>query len=182
MVFFSATTLGFYPEERKEEYEEASAWPADAVDLTDDELATYWKQCPPQGKLLGSKNGRPAWVGPPPLTGDELKTFLKDAIAARRYDAESAGITVDGVFIDTSRESQGLINGAALSVLLNPDYICNWKTSTGFISLTATQLKVIAMAVRGYVQACFDRESELVSAVEAGTYKEQMLDQGWPTA
>src|SRR5450830_664438 len=128
MVFFSATTLAFYPEERREEYEAAEVWQGDSVQLSDDEAATYWKQWPPQGKLLGSKKGRPAWVEPPPLAGDELKTFLKDAIAARRYAAESAGIAVDGILIDTSRESQGLINGAALSVLLDPDYICSWKT------------------------------------------------------
>lgn len=42
------------------------------VAITDEELATFWRQTPPVGKTLGVASGRPAWVDLPPLTQDEL--------------------------------------------------------------------------------------------------------------
>lgn len=105
---------------------------------------------------------------------------LADAIAARRYQAEAAGISVGGMPVATDRDSQGLINGAALSAFMDDTYTCNWKTADGFVKLDAKTILAVARAVRNHVQACFDREGELVSAVQAGTYKPEMLDQGWP--
>lgn len=47
-------------------------WPQDAVLLTDDEATSFWKQNPPDGKTLGSIDGRPAWVDVPPMTHEQL--------------------------------------------------------------------------------------------------------------
>lgn len=104
-----------------------------------------------------------------------------ESIAATRYDHETAGIIVSGTSIDTGRDSQALITGAALSAVIDSTYICNWKTVNGTVSLTATQLIAIATAVRAHVQACFDREAALLAAVTAGTYTDAMLTEGWPT-
>lgn len=102
-------------------------------------------------------------------------------IASTRYTHETAGITVNGTAIDTGRDSQALITGAALSAVIDSTYVCNWKTADGTVSLTATQLIAIATAVRAHVQACFDREGALLAAVTAGTYTDAMLAEGWPT-
>lgn len=110
-----------------------------------------------------------------------IQPNVGSVIAGTRYDFETAGITINGQPIDTGRDSQALITGAALSALMDPAYVCNWKTSTGAVSLNAEQLKVIATAVRAHVQACFDREIALLAAVAAGTYTEAMLAEGWPT-
>lgn len=101
-------------------------------------------------------------------------------IAARRYEAETAGTTVDGLQIDTGRDSQALITGAALQATLDPDYTCRWKTAAGFVELTAGQIIGVASAVRAHVQACFDREADLLAALEAGTFDPALLEQGWP--
>ena len=101
-------------------------------------------------------------------------------IAARRYQAETMGITLDGMAIDTGRDSQALITGARLAGIDDPSYVCNWKTSTGFVQLDADTVKAIATAVRAHVQTCFDREAALLSALEAGTYKAPDLEEGWP--
>ena len=53
-------------------------------------------------------------------------------IAARRYSAETAGTTVEGMPIDTGRDSQGLITGAALAAMLGPAYSIRWKTVAGY--------------------------------------------------
>lgn len=102
------------------------------------------------------------------------------AIAARRYEAEIGGITINGLQINTDDRSKLLINGAALETTIDPAYVMQWKTPDGFVELTGAQVIGIARAVRAHVQACFDREAELLAALDAGTFTEAMLEQGWP--
>ncbi len=101
-------------------------------------------------------------------------------IAVRRYEAETAGIEVAGVRVETDDRSKLLINGAALESMLDPDYVMQWKTPAGFVELGAAQVLAVARAVRAHVQACFDREAELLAAVADGSITDQMLQEGWP--
>ncbi|MFL1515319.1 DUF4376 domain-containing protein [Pseudomonas prosekii] len=103
-------------------------------------------------------------------------------IAARRYQQETAGITVDGVRVATDRDSQSMITAAALSALIDPTYACSWKALNGVFELSAAQLIGQAKAVRAHVQASFDRECELLAALALGTYTADWLDQGWPAS
>ncbi|QTD34590.1 DUF4376 domain-containing protein [Pseudomonas fluorescens] len=100
--------------------------------------------------------------------------------AAERFTREASGIAVEGLRIETTRESQALIASTGLSALLDPQYRCNFKTLNGFIEVGAEQILAIAKAVRAHVQACFDRELILLEALEAGTYTDEMLKDGWP--
>jgi len=101
-------------------------------------------------------------------------------IATRRWQAETAGITVNGTAIDTGRDSQALITGAAVSAMLDAGYSVRWKTPNGFIDLEGQEIIAMATAVRAHVQAAFDRESELLEALADGTFTEAMLEEGWP--
>ena len=101
-------------------------------------------------------------------------------IATRRWQAEVAGITVSGMQVDTGRDSQALITGAAVSAMLDPTYSVRWKTAAGFVVLNAEQIIGLASTVRAHVQACFDREVELLAELEARVLTEGMLEQGWP--
>lgn len=101
-------------------------------------------------------------------------------IAARRYQAETSGTTIEGMPIDTGRDSQGLITGAAVQAIIDPSYSLHWKTSAGFVDLTAQQVLGVASAVRAFVQACFNRESDLLDAVADGTITADLLNEGWP--
>lgn len=102
------------------------------------------------------------------------------SIASRRYDAETAGIDLMGMHIDTGRDSQALITGATVQAMLDSSYALRWKTPAGFVDLTAEQIIGVATAARAHVQAAFNREAELLEALEAGTFTPDMLDQGWP--
>jgi len=128
------------------------------------------------------------FVGPKPEPDPELDPQLEpDApldweaiIAARRWQIEVAGIAVEGLTIATDDRSKLLINGAALEALLDPDYVMQWKTPEGFVDLGADRVLAVARAVRAHVQACFDREAELLTLLAAGTFEAAMLDAGWP--
>lgn len=108
----------------------------------------------------------------------EAKAEAKAAVAARRYDAEIAGTTVHGLPVQTDRASQALVTGAALAASLDPDYTVKWKTAAGFVDLSAAQIIGIAQAIRAHVQACFDREAELGTAIDAGEPYD--ITTGWP--
>ncbi|OKP23355.1 tail fiber assembly protein [Serratia fonticola] len=63
MIYFSATTKGFYPTDiiEKERYEEQGSWPADATEISEADYKKYLST-PPPGMELGSKSGKPVWV------------------------------------------------------------------------------------------------------------------------
>ncbi len=101
---------------------------------------------------------------------ETLKERKAQELAEARWRAETGG--VDG--IRTDRESQALVTGAALKAMQDETYSCRWKTEAGFTELTAPQILAIADAVRTHVQACFDREAELLALVEAAETVEEV--------
>ncbi|MCV6429375.1 DUF4376 domain-containing protein [Pseudomonas aeruginosa] len=166
IMYFSASTGGFYCIEQHGE----DGIPADAVELTDEEYrATAGRQ------VQADASGRPVLVQAPAHVVDP-----RALIAARRYQAETAGIIVNGMALPTDRDSQALVTGAALAAWMDQDYTCQWKTADGFVALAAQQIIALASAMRAHVQACFDREAALLDALAAGTYTDEQLDQGWP--
>jgi hypothetical protein len=100
-------------------------------------------------------------------------------IAASRFDAEVGGITLQGMAIDTSRESQALITGAALQATQDSTYTCNWKTAGGFVTLNAQTVLGVATAVRQHVQTCFDREATLSAQIAAAATIEDVVAVSW---
>ena len=111
---------------------------------------------------------------------EEVTAQWADQIAARRFQVETGGVTVEGVQINTDRDSQSLLTGAAFAASLDPGYHIKWKAATGFVDLTGEQILGIASQVRAFVQACFNREAELLGAVADGSITSQMLEEGWP--
>ncbi|ALZ84522.1 hypothetical protein APT59_10025 [Pseudomonas oryzihabitans] len=147
------------------------------VGQTDPEKSMYVQgMLQVQGVTLAALKRAVAAVDPATIRAEGLKAD----ISARRYAEETRGITVSGVSVATDRESQGLITGAALAATVDPAYVCRWKTPDGFVELDAAALLGMAGAIRAHVQACFDREADLLSAVKDGTYTDDMLGAGWP--
>ncbi|QLG96686.1 DUF4376 domain-containing protein (plasmid) [Pseudomonas yamanorum] len=101
-------------------------------------------------------------------------------IAAERFRRESAGVMIDDLVIDTSRDSQSLVAGTAISALMDANYTCNFKAVGGFVEISAPRILEISAAVRAHVQACFDRELVLLKAVRSRTFTDSMLAEGWP--
>ncbi|QXZ14045.1 DUF4376 domain-containing protein [Pseudomonas sp. AO-1] len=137
----------------------------------------HWIECSAEVQEGWQFDGRQfVPEGVPVVTLEELKA----AVASERFRREGVGIFVDGLQIETTRDSQALIASTGLSAVLDPDYRCNFKTVTGFVEIGAAQIIEIAKAVRAHVQACFDRELTLLRAIESGQYQAEMLFEGWP--
>lgn len=106
---------------------------------------------------------------------ETAKSAKRAEIASARFEAETAGI--NGV--KTDRESQALITGAALQAIVDYDYECRWKTSEGFVHLSAEQIKYIAQLVRLHVQGCFDREAELCGLIDKAESPDELGGIAW---
>ncbi len=89
--------------------------------------------------------------------------------ASRRYAVETGGTVINGMRVMTDRASQSLITGAYNYVQANPEITVKFKTSGGFVELTAAQMTAIANAVCAHVQAAFAAESEIDQQIIAGT-------------
>ncbi|WP_435657957.1 DUF4376 domain-containing protein [Brucella pituitosa] len=93
---------------------------------------------------------------------------LPEYAAAKRWEKEVGGIEVNGAIIDTSRDSQNMITGAYNYAQENPSKMVSFKTASGWVRLSATEVTVIAIAVGDHVQALFDLESVVADQIEAG--------------
>lgn len=104
------------------------------------------------------------------------------SIADRRWRSEVSGTMLYGRRIETDRTAVAMVTGAALAASLDPEYSVRWKAADGFVTLNAEQILAMAQTIRAHVQACFDREADLLDALNAGTYEPDMLETGWPDA
>lgn len=111
-----------------------------------------------------------------------------DAIADRRYLAEVAGFAWGGYFIDTERDSQAKINSAFNAA--RDGFRVNgsvWKcldlATNKIVSRPTSNDEMIDIGQKSfqYVQACYDREGELLEAAAAGTFSREALEDGWPS-
>ncbi|MDF3936647.1 DUF4376 domain-containing protein [Pseudomonas citronellolis] len=166
-MFYSKSTGGFYVTDIH-----GSAIPSDAVEISQEDYDALM-QGQAEGKVIASTaDGRPELVAP--------AVDVAALIAARRYQAETAGIVVNGTHVPTDRDSQALVTGAALAAVIGTAYTCQWKTAEGFVTLDATSIIAMATAMRAHVQACFDREASLLAELKDGAYTDEQLEQGWP--
>ena len=116
------------------------------------------------------------------LTAEQLedrKAQKRVQIKQRRDQAIVAGTTINGMAIATDDLSQQRITGAALAATIDNTTTVQWKLDDNtFVVLDATTVVLIAQAVRAHVQACFDREAELLAALNAGESYD--IEVGWP--
>lgn len=150
------------------------------IDESGNYLGSFAGVEPPHGAIevpIAPEDARQVWEdGTWALPEPDYPTVIAD----RRWQAEVAGTTVNGMQVDTGRDSQALITGATVQAMLDPSYALRWKTAAGFVDLNAEQIIGLASTVRAHVQACFDREAELLEALTDGTFTDAMLEEGWP--
>ncbi len=111
------------------------------------------------------------------------KASLVKAAANKRWQVETGGIMVGGALVDTSRDSQAMITGAYAYSQANPTEAINYKAASGWVTLDAATMAVIATAVGAHVQACFAVEAQVSAEIEAGTITTiaEIDAADWPT-
>jgi hypothetical protein len=106
-------------------------------------------------------------------TQEELRTYS----ASKRFAAETGGIIVNGLEIDTSRDSQNMIANAHSYIVNSGAASSRFKSRSGWTTLSAEEVRSIALAVGAHVQTCFDREAEVDQLIATATIKDfAMID------
>ena len=132
---------------------------------------------------------------PYPPTLEEVRAAALETLRHRKWQAKDAGITVNGMAIDTDDRGQATISGAVLNVIRNPAFRAQWKTSavdasgkSVWIEIGAAEINALADAMTAYTEACFTAEAakqeqltNLDSAEAIAAWLEEELDQGWPS-
>ncbi len=166
-----------------------------------------WEQVETHKGKQGYLNGEPhtiiahgplpeGWSDtPPPPSMEEARVSALETLRIKKWEMKDAGITVNGVAIDTDDKGQATLAGAMLNCLANPAYTANWKTAAVdeqgkavWMTIGADLITPLRQAMTDYTQACFDVEAEkqdelvALQSVEAiQAWLETELNQGWPS-
>jgi hypothetical protein len=186
-IYFTGNPIGFYPFSEKPLYDKSGSWPKNAVEMTPEEKATYYMQPPPDGKQLGSANGRPAWFDIP-VTLDEVQASKKAELEQAFQSEQGADIeftTQGGVTKEFQADavSQELLLKAVVGFDLiggTPPGFCWVAKDNTQVPVTLADLEGLysAMLARGGVafQRLQDRkqavrDAESVDAVQSITWE-----------
>lgn len=115
------------------------------------------------------------------ITADDkaaaAKAQMQAEIAARRYQAMTAGVTVEGWQIQS--DDQTLQRLRAASALLGPNETVEWRFADGTTEpMEAWQLDRLARGIFDHWQACFAHEAQLFADLDAGVAID--IETGWP--
>lgn len=132
------------------------------------------------------------------LSADEIaaelastRASIKATVTARRFTAETGGITIGGMTIRTDRESQALINGAynlARDMLAGDvaETPIEFKGASGWTQIAPAEMVAVGRAVAAHVQACFAHERALHDDIDVAATTADVLavdiNTGWPGA
>lgn len=151
----------------------ARVWDGEAWALLPDHRGETWWSGPNEPVVVNFI-GDPALqllVSANPFTPsfEEVRTAKLAALSAKRYAVETGGTTFSGMPVRTDRETSAIITAAFVSAMADPEFqIGNWKIADGvFITLDAATIFALAGAIRGHVQAAFNREAELSAEIVA---------------
>ena len=166
-AFYPPVFYGDYPNEN-------------CVEVTQEVRDALWEEMQQHPMCYDSDAGVFVPYVPPAPTLEQLRERKRAEIAAARYEAEVAGIEVNGVSIATNRDSQALLTGAAVSAMLDDAYTVQWKQPDGtFVTLTANQIIELGKTVRAHVETCFNREKELYAEIAAAQTAEEVEQIKW---
>ena len=135
-----------------------------------------------------------AFSPPPGPTLEEARAEALEKLRLRKWQAKDAGISVNGISIDTDDKGQATINGAVTNVLLDPAFTATWKTSAVdengqsiWMALTGEMIVALSQAMTRYTEACFtveaQKQAELAACQNAADIQDWLtlyLDEGWP--
>ena len=99
----------------------------------------------------------------PKITPADLIAYA----AARRFAVETGGVDVNGLRVATDRGSQSMVANAYAGMQAAGAASVKFKAASGWIDLTADQLKAVALAVFAHVQASFAAEDACDAGINA---------------
>jgi len=101
----------------------------------------------------------------------DLQPDLNDVLADYRFEKESAGIEIAGVAVQTDRTSRIDLMAARTKASEDSAYSVLWKAQSGFVTLGAAQVILLADAVHDHVKICFEAEASVSGRIAQDEYE-----------
>lgn len=99
--------------------------------------------------------------------GTVAKAKLKAFAAEKRWRKETSGTVVAGTPIPTDDRAKVLLMGAALS--MTDGATAQFVVGNVAATLTGAQFKALYAGLVAHVQSCFDTQTTVLAAIDAGT-------------
>lgn len=133
--YFNPVLLNYIPSSWKDDgtYNE-DTWPEGMVLLTEEEVQTYRNSPPPDGKILGSIDGRPAWVDPPPPSDEALAAEARnerDQLLVNVYD-KGINMALRALRIASTPEEKAYAEGKVSELDLYAEALISLPEQAGF--------------------------------------------------
>lgn len=116
-----------------------------------------------------------------------FKNHIKSKVAAKRWEQEVNGLTINNTSYATDRESQTKYTAIAVAISQADvnTWSINWKTNSGtFEVLNAQEMMLIINTILQYIQNCFNKEYEYQQQIDSCTTIEQVMaidyNSNWP--
>ena len=104
--------------------------------------------------------------GPEP-TIEELRNIMQQKVTEYRWRKETGGITVGDSVIATGIEDQNRITSVIANAELAGVTEVDFKTVSGWTTLSIEQVKGLAAAIALHVQSCFTKERAVSEAINS---------------
>ena len=104
-------------------------------------------------------------IAPVPTAPDELRAYA----ASARYYRSIAGLTIGKASYATDQDAADRI--AAKAARTDDKVNLTWKSASGFVSLTGSDLKAISAEIDAYRDACFSAEAKADADIADGSVK-----------
>ncbi len=144
-----------------------------------------WYPCPAAARI--GDRVLAGVVQPRTLAPPDLRS-LRDALAAQRYQHETAGVAFQAstakspVVVASDPTSQAKL-GNAYTLARDGFWVDGtpWKCADGsFVALTASDIKDLAKKVAAYVASCYAHEAQLAATLAANPATD--ITAGWPSS
>ena len=182
-MFYSALKNTWFDPSSRAEYEASGCWPDDAVEYPNAVFEAIVCRPPAGMVMVPDENGHPSLIERPrPAI---TKESLIAAVADKRWQVETGGLSVGGADIKTDRESRAQLSNTCSSLADGLIPNTPWKTASGeFIEVTLAEIEPVAQAVEVFVRACFAAEKAHCEAIDALVEQSEIdaydVNAGWP--
>lgn len=117
---------------------------------------------------LGWKYRNNTWEEPDNVSVEDVKVDQIEVIKTKRWEEEVAGVIVDDIPYDSSRESCASLNRARVRAIEDPNYSLYWKSKDNrWVSMYADTIQKVFDAVDKHVQDAFQKEMDLTMRIKA---------------
>lgn len=176
-MLYSESTSGFYSRSVN-----GADIPVDAVEITSDQYDYLVHALSNGSSISVNEHGVPVIVESGPPTAEEILNNCKIALEEYRESVARSGVVVNGVDMQTDRDSISAMSQYATESGMNGLTTVHWvKTNGTFHEWPIEDFKKLSSEITKYINDCFGYQSQLLDEINTASNPEEVdIFSGWP--